>query len=140
MNIGIKDYPKTNQEIIDSLKFDLYLDDNYLAYFLGVTTKSLNLWKHQPLTDLSSKIKRLIRLYDVIEYLKSKDNKLSAIELRYLLNSGKIDLCDAEDGSSIILIGYVRQYSESNIWKSHVDSVYENLKTSIKMQRKIDEI
>jgi hypothetical protein len=122
------------KQAISELTETLGITETYLAGFLGVTEKSLNEWKKLGMGDLTPKAKRLLRLYEVVEYLKSAHPEVPTSAYKSLIENGRIviDPKDSEDGS-LSLLNFIIEEPESKIWLPCVkDVVHEFIRNNLK--------
>lgn len=97
----------------------------------GVTDKTLNDWKKRGIGDLPPKAKRLVRLYEVVQYLQSKHKEIPKSSYKNLIENGRvtIDPNDPEDGS-IALISFIKAEPEATAWAPCVEEVVQEFKMS----------
>jgi hypothetical protein len=102
----------------------LNFNETYLAGFLGVTEKSLNEWKKRGLGDLPPKAKRLVRLFEVVQYLQTRHPEIPQSAYKSLIENGRItiDPNDPEDGSTS-LISFILAEPEASAWAPCVEEV-----------------
>lgn len=112
------------KQAVAELTRTLDIGETYLAGFLGVTEKSLNEWKKLDTGEPTPKARRLIRLLDVVEFLKAKHSEIPASSYKALIENGRIvtDPYDAEDGS-VSLLNFIIEDPRSITWVPCVEEV-----------------
>jgi len=121
----------TSNQAVTQLTEWLGIGETYLAGFLGVSSKSLADWKKRGTGDLPPKAQRLVRLYEVVSYLKKRHPDLPQREYKGLLENGRlvIDPEDDEEGS-FSLLNFILEEPNAKVWASCVDQVvgeYQNI-------------
>ena len=96
------------KQAMEELKDALNISDIPLATMLGITERSLNHWKQQPVGELSPKAFRFKRLWEVVRYLHLEYSNLTPEQRRSILDNGRvvIDPHDLDDGTTT-LINYI---------------------------------
>lgn len=120
-------FDSTRQAIIYLMKTLGISNDSYLAGFLGVSEKSLHLWKTLAPGELTPKAKRLKRLFEVVNYLESEFPKMPKAQYKSFIESARItiDPNDDEDGTTA-LITFILEEPESKAWVGSVREAVEN--------------
>ena len=129
------------KQAINELTGILNMKETYLAGFLGVTEKSLSEWKRLGIAEPTPKARRLIRLYEVVEYLESKHSEVPVTAYKSLIENGRIitDPDDFEDGS-ISLLNYIIEEPQSKTWVPCVEEVVkEFVSSNMKEMEKVRE-
>jgi DNA-binding XRE family transcriptional regulator len=103
------------KKISKSLQKDLSITEDYLALFIGVTPISLKNWEKE----VSDKTARLLRLYEVVEYLKKSVPTLPQKHYKNFLDNARYvyDETNDEDGSTS-LIGFILADPKMKAWKT----------------------
>jgi hypothetical protein len=112
------------KQAVTELTRTLDIGETYLAGFLGVTEKSLNEWKKLDKGEPTPKARRLLRLHEVVEYLKAKHPEIPASSYKALVENGRIvtDPYDAEEGS-VSLLNFIIEDPQSKTWVPCVEEV-----------------
>ncbi len=120
--------PDSTKQMVHFLTEELSINNSYLAGMLGVSEKSLNDWKSLPMGDLTPKAKRLMRLFQVISYLKTNFKEVSHKEYKNVLLNGRIvlDPNDEEDGTTS-LMSFVISEPEAKAWPAIVEAAVNSL-------------
>lgn len=120
-------FDSTRQAISYLMKTLGMNNDAYLAGFLGVSEKSLHLWKPLGVGELTPKAKRLKRLFEVVNYLESEFPKMPKVQYKPFIESARItiDPNDDEDGTTA-LITFIIEEPESKAWVGSVREAVEN--------------
>ena len=118
----------------------LGIGETYLAGFLGVSAKSLADWKKRGTGDLPPKAHRLVRLYEVVSYLKKYHSEVPPREYKGLIENGRIivDPDNTEDGS-ISLLNFIVEEPDSRVWAPCVDGVVSEYKNFLKAAGRLRE-
>lgn len=115
----------TPNQAVGQLMEWLGINETYLAAFLGVTPKSLTDWKKRGIADLPPKAHRLVRLYEVVSYLRKRHPDLPLREYKGLLENGRltIDPDDEEEGT-ISLLNFIIEEPDAKAWAPCVEQVF----------------
>lgn len=100
------------------------INETHLAGFLGVSEKSLNDWKKRGMGDIPPKAKRLVRLFEVVQYLQNKHGEIPEASYKNLIENGRItiDPNDHDDGTTSLL-SYICAEPEARAWVPCVEEV-----------------
>ncbi|MBY0472112.1 hypothetical protein K2X30_13175 [bacterium] len=130
----------TPNQVVTQLTEWLGIGETYLAGFLGVSSKSLADWKKRGTGDLPPKAHRLVRLYEVISYLKKRHANLPQREYKGLLENGRlvIDPNDEDEGS-ISLLNFILEEPNAKVWAPCVDQVVEEYRNILSAAGKLRE-
>ena len=103
----------------------LGVNETYLAGFLGVTSKSLADWKKRQVGDLPPKGHRLIRLYEVVAYLRERHSEIPTKDYKGLLENGRftVDPAETDEDSTISLLNFIIEEPRARAWVPCVDQV-----------------
>lgn len=127
-----RNFDNPNQAITE-LSGWLGINETYLAGFLGVSPKSLTDWKKRSVGDLPPKAYRLIRLYEVVCYLRKHHPDLQR-EYKGLLENGHLVIDpENEDEGTISLLNFILEEPNARVWVPCVEQVvlqYRNILTA----------
>lgn len=127
-----RDFDNINQAVSE-LSSWLGINETYLAGFLGVSPKSLTDWKKRSVGDLPPKASRLVRLYEVVCYLRKHYPDLQK-NYKGLLENGHIVIDpENEDEGTISLLNFILEEPNAKAWVpcvNHVVAEYRSILTA----------
>jgi hypothetical protein len=114
--------------------------ESYLAGFLGVSPKSLTDWKKRPIAELPPKSHRLVRLFEVVSYLKNRHPELHQRDYKNLLENGRLVIDpEDEDEGSISLLNFIVEEPDARVWRACVEQVVSEFKNVLRATGRLRE-